>query len=146
MLAISLCATAAAYRSVAVNLTDGSKVEINLTDELSATFDDENLVVSGAGEDVTVPRANIQSFSFSTKEVSGIGSVGADSDAPVISGGVMTFDNLPAGTVVSVYNMAGMLLRSEQVGGAYTLDLNSLTASPVIVTVNDVVYKIATKK
>lgn len=145
MLAMSLCASAEGYRSVAVNLADGSKVEINLADELSASFDDENFIITGGEQDVTVPRSSIQSFTFSTKEISGIDEVGADVAAPVISGGMMNFTGLPAGSVVAVYTPAGVLLRSEQAEGDYSLELSTLPAGTVIVKVNNVAFKIATR-
>lgn len=42
-IAIGLCSWAQTYKSVAVNLTDGTKTEVNLTDDLTAMFDEENL-------------------------------------------------------------------------------------------------------
>ena len=144
LLAASFCASAQAYRSVAVNLKDNTKVEINLTDDFTATFEEGNFVVSGVDTDITVPAAKIKSFSFS-KDVAGLGNVAADTEAPVFNGDSMMFNNLPEGSVVEVYNLAGALLFSEHVSGSYTLDLSTLTASPVIVKVNQVAYKIATK-
>lgn len=145
MLAMSLFASAEAYRSVAVNLTDGSKVEINLTDEFSASFTDGEFVVTGVAADITVPRAQIKSFTFSTKQYTGVEEVATDGTEPVFSGNNMIFNNLPEGSVIAVYNMAGALLLSETASGTYTLDLSTISTSPVIVTVNKVAYKIATK-
>lgn len=145
MLAMSLCASAEGYRSVAVNLADGSKVEINLADKLSASFDDENFIITGGTQDVTVPRADIKSFTFSTQEISGVDEVGADTAAPVISDGKMSFSDLPAASVVTVYNPAGALLLSEKAEGDYSLELSKLPAGTVIVKVNNVVFKIATR-
>ncbi len=144
MSAISLFASAQAYRSIAVNLTDGSKVDINLSDEFSASFTDDAFVVTGGKTDITVPRLIIKSFTFST-EVAGIEEVAADDTKPVISGDNMIFNNLPEGSVVAVYDMAGALLFSEKASGSYTLSLSAISASPVIVNVNQVAYKIATK-
>ena len=142
-LALSLCASAEAFRSMAVNLTDGTKVEINLSEELRASFSEDDLVVSGGETDITIPRKSIKSFTFS--QLSSLEGVGTDATEPVIEGGVMSFTALPEGTAINVYNVAGALLFSAKASGDYVLDLSKLSASPVIVTVNEVAYKIATK-
>lgn len=143
LLAVSLCASAEGFRSIAVNLTDGTKVEINLSEDLRASFSDENLVVSGGETDIEIPRASIKSFTFS--ELSSLKDVTAEAGAPVISGGVMTFTALADGTAINVYNVAGALIFSDKASGDYTLDLSALSGSPVIVTVNEVAYKISAK-
>ncbi len=144
MAAVSFGASAEGYRSVAVNIIDGSKVEINLADDLTAAFDEENLLIASDGQDVAIPRATIKSFTFSDKEVVGLDQVSAGA-APVVSGGKMIFTELPAGSVVAVYNTAGALLTEQKASGDFTLDLSTLPAQTVIVNVNGVAYKIATK-
>lgn len=144
--AAGISVSAQAYKSVAVNLADGGKVEVNLADDLSATFDNDNLLITGGGQDVAVLRSEIKSFTFSEKEFSGIGNVSADGSAPVISGGSMVFSDLPAGSLVAVYTADGALVSQAAVNGAYTLDLSAMPAGTVIVNVNGVAYKIATRK
>lgn len=143
-MAMTLFASAESYRSVAVNLTDGSKVEINLTDELSASFSETNLVVTGGDRDVSVPRSSIKSFTFSTK--TGIESADATNYTPEISGGVMRFTNLPESTVISAYDIKGALLFQTVTSGEYTLDLTETGSTAVIVKVNETAYKIATTR
>ncbi len=70
--AAGLCLSAQSYKSVAVNLADGSKTEVNLSDDLSAAFDDENLVITGGDQNISVLRSSIKSFTFSEKAYSGI--------------------------------------------------------------------------
>ncbi|MDE6126312.1 MAG: hypothetical protein K2G30_05080 [Muribaculaceae bacterium] len=144
--AAGISVSAQAYKSVAVNLADGGKVEVNLADDLSATFDNDNLLITGGGQDVAVLRSTIKSFTFSEKEFSGIDNVSADGSAPVISGGSMVFSDLPAGSLVAVYTADGALVSQAAVNGAYTLYLSALPAGTVIVNVNGVAYKIATRK
>lgn len=145
MLAMSLCASAEDYYSVAVHLTDGTQVKIDLSDKLSAMFNDENFVITGGDADVTVPREQIKSFKFSTDK-SAVDAINADAVTPVLSGNLMAFSDLPEGSDIAVFDMSGKLLFSAVAGGSYTLDLSTLAASPVIVKVNNVAYKIATKK
>lgn len=142
-----LSVSAQTYKSLAVNLVSGGRVEVNLADDLSATFDDFNLLIEGGDRNVTVSRSDIKSFAFSENPASGIGAITADGAAPVIAGGSMVFSDLPAGAVVAVYAVNGVLLSQTEVdGGSYTLDLSALPSGTFIVSVNGVAYKIATGK
>ena len=146
MLAMSLCASADDYYSVAVNLTDGTQVTIDLSEKLSAMFTDEDFVITGGDADLKVPRTQIKSFKFST-DPSAVSDINADATAPVVAGNTMTFTDLPEGSTITVFDMGGKLLLSTVAGGSYTLDLSTVaTSSPVIVKVNNVAYKFATKK
>ncbi len=144
--AVGLGSGAQTFKSVAVNLKDGSKVEINLTDDLSATFDEENLLVTAGDQDVAVPRGTIESFTFSDKAFSGIDTPQADGAAPVVSGGNLVFGNLPEGSRVEVYSISGALVSEVVVSGEYTLGLDTLPAGAVVVKVNGVAYKIAARR
>lgn len=142
-----LSVSALTYKSVAVNLVSGGSVEVNLSDDLSATFDEYNLLITDGDRNVTVSRSDIKSFSFSENPASGIGNIAADGAAPVIVGGSMVFSDLPAGAVVAVYAVNGALLSQAEVdGGSYTLDLSTLPSGTFVVSVNGVAYKIATGK
>lgn len=143
--AISLCAFAEAYRSVDVNLLDGSSVKINLADNLSATFEADSLLVTGGDKDVKIACEDIKSFAFSTDEASGVDMIGSDIAAPVLTGSNLTFNALPEGSVVAVYNMAGVQLFRQVAAGTFSIDLADFTAPVVIVKVNNVAFKIVTK-
>ncbi|MCM1110773.1 MAG: T9SS type A sorting domain-containing protein [Clostridium sp.] len=140
--AAALSASAAGYRSLAVNQTDGTDVTIELTDEMSAWFEEGMFMVFGTSTEVSVPQTNIKSFTFS--ETSSLATVAAD--ALVLEGGKMTFTNLPAGSVATVVNAAGQLVDSARPEGSWELDLAGYPAGVYMVTVNGVTYKIATKK
>lgn len=142
ILALSFSASADGYRSVAVNLNDGSKVEISLSDDFSAYFNETDLVVDDGHQNITIQRGSIKSFSFSTK--TGVESINNDITAPVVSDGIMSFSNLPVATDVSVYNITGALLWHEKASGDYFINLSKFHSNVVIVKVNQVAYKIAT--
>lgn len=144
--AVGLCSAAQAYKSVSVNLVDGSKVEVNLTDGLSATFDDENLLITGIDNDIAVLRSSIKSFAFSEDEYSGVDCVKGDVSGPALIGGTMVFSDLPEGSFAAVYAANGALVSQAAVSGSYTLDLSTLPAGTAIVNVNGVAYKIAIRK
>lgn len=104
------------YKSVAVTLKDNTKVEVNLTDELTAKFIGENFEIADGEQNFVIPRANIRSFVFS--KAAGIKEIHTDA--------VADFSNLPAGTVIRVYNTAGALLLQETATEAYSLNLSAL--------------------
>ena len=144
---MTLCALTASgadgYRSVAINLNDGTKVEVNLTDQLEASFQKDNLVVTGVDADVKVPKSAISSFTFS--KLTGIGSVSAGSAAPVVEGGSLVFGELPDGTVVTVCSQNGQVISSATVSGFYSVSMASLPQGVVLVSVGGVTYKIVVK-
>lgn len=143
VLGVPFMSVADSYRSVAINLTDGTTVEVNLTDDLTASFDRENMFVTGADADITVPKTQIKSFVFN-KEAS-LATVGADSTAPRIDGGNLVFDTLPANSELAFYDAAGRLLSSRRASGRYVVAFSELPKGVVLLNVNGVTYKIAVK-
>ena len=141
--AVALGAQAEAYRSVAINLANGNKVEINLTDELTAAFTPTNLVVEDGTSTVEVPRKDIRSFTF--QESAGIADVTAQAPSQRIEGGAMIFTGLPADSKIEVYTVAGVLIDSAVATGEYRFDLSGVNGA-LIVNVNGVAYKIAANR
>lgn len=144
--AVASGSAAPGYHSMRVNLNDGSNVEVSLAAEMNASFTKDNFVISGGENDIKVPRADIQSFTFHEAASDGIENVGADNAAPVIDGDSMTFGNLPEGSVIAVYAVNGALLSQVTVSGNYVLSLSSLPGGTVIVNANGISYKIALTK
>ncbi len=144
--ASGLVSQAQTFKSVAVNLKDGSKVEINLADDLSATFDNENLFITTGDQDISVLRSQIESFIFSDQAISGLDEVTDSGHEPVITGGSMVFGDLPDGSRIEVYTIAGSLVSEAVASGTYTLGLDTLPSGALIVKVNGVAYKIAARK
>lgn len=145
--AAGLCVSAQVFKSVTVNLAGGSKTGVNLSDELVVVFNDEYLVITGGEQEVSVPRAQIESFTFSETEYSGIDRVNVDPEsAPVMHGGSISFSSLPDGSSVAVYTANGALVSQATVTGSYSIDLSTLPVGTLLVNVNGVAYKIAVKK
>lgn len=138
--------SAQSYRSVAVNLNDGSNVEINLSDNLSATFSEDALILSNGDQEVSVPRNNIKSFTFSKDPYSGISEIESEKNSPTLIGANMVFDCLPENSKITVYDLAGVVLKEDIASGFYSIDLSEFTSGPVIVKVNGISYKIAVKQ
>lgn len=135
------------YRSLVVSQHDGSKVAVNLTDDLSAQFVDGMFVVTGSEADLSVEQSKIASFEFLT--TTGIHDAAVDgSAAPVVSGGSLLLTALPAGSSVAVYAVSGTKVAGAELpaGGDYSLPLATLAPGVYLVNVNGVTYKIATRK
>lgn len=144
LLATILGVQAQSFRSLAVNLKDGSSVEVALSDDFSAYFDEDNFIITGVGRDVTVPRKALKSYTFMEKDLASTDNVGVDDETPVIAGGFMKFSSLPEGSTITVYDLEGRQLLQQNASGEYTLPLSGFAAPAVIVKVNKVSYKVTT--
>ncbi|MCI9286192.1 MAG: T9SS type A sorting domain-containing protein [Muribaculaceae bacterium] len=142
-LLLSASAWGASYKALLVNLKDGTNVSVMLTDELAVTFTADNLCAVGSGEDVTIPRADI--LSFSHEEYSAITEIGSETDFENL-GGMLRFGNLAEGTGVSLYNLSGVAVRTARVeAGSATMSLDGLTPGIYVVSVNNSSFKINVK-
>lgn len=147
MLAAAIAANAEGYRTLSVNQTDGTKVEVTLSDNLSAYFEEGLFVVTGTDAEVTVDQSQIKSFTFLT--TSAIGEVAAPgSPAPVVAGGRVSVSGLAAGSQVSVCTAAGVVVASHELaeGGSVEVDMASFAAGVYVVNVNGVSYKVGLRK
>lgn len=151
---------AANYDKVTLSLTDGSKVTIVMTDELEMSFDEDNLIATGSGEDIRVPKENLSNFMHERI-------VGEDQDDPqdpqdpqdpdgagvdsVISEGSFEFNNgfifhnLPAGSSVLICDLSGKIEFNATVSGDFTIPVDSFSKGLHIVKVNGNIFKILIK-
>lgn len=147
LFAIAVCvafiAGATSYNMLNVHLADGTTVDVKLASDLKLTFTETHLVATGTGVSVEVPRESIAKFVHTFDAGSGIAEVAQD--GMKFSGNTLSFDSLPAGSVVNVYTVAGSLVRSVAAEGAADVELDGLTAGVYVVTVNNVSYKITVK-
>lgn len=147
VIGMALCAlsmsAADGYRSIAVNLTDGTKVEVDLANSLQAAFIDDAFIITGAGADVAVPKTKIQSFTFS--KTTGIDGAVDAGQAPRLEGGCLNFYALAENTAVTVCNASGQVVSEACVSGNYSISLSELPRGVVFVNVNGLTYKIVVK-
>jgi len=142
--AVAMATYAQNYRSVVVDMTDGSQTMVALEEGLTTKFVGAYVIFdSPTSSKVVLVKANIVSMSFS--ETSGIADVVSDSTAPVYGDGVVSFRGLPADSSVDMYDMSGRRLMHADASGDYTLSLGDLTPGIYIVTVNRISYKISVK-
>lgn len=134
---------ASAYDQLSVHLTDGSKVDVTLSDDMTITFTPEELVAKSADVDVAVSRSEISHFTHVTP--TGISDVVGAAPEFTFAGNTLSFTDLPEGSSVAVYNLSGMTLLQAAAQGSYTLSLEGFAPGAYIVTVNNISYKIAVK-
>lgn len=146
LFAIAVCIAvtcgAVSFNTVTVHLNDGSQVDITMTDGLSLSFDETNLVATGSGADVTVEKSKIVKLSHSQQ--SGIADITADGGFSH-DGNALNFDNLPDGSTVAVYGINGVAVYSARVSGSHTLPLDGMAPGIYVVRVNNMSYKISVK-
>ena len=115
-------------------------MEVVLVSDLKLSFTDTELVAKGTNVELTVPRESIVKF-VHTPNQAGIDVVTAG--GMTLSGNTLSFDSLPAGSVVNVYIASGIQVRSLKAEGAVEIDLDGLTAGVYVVNVNGVSYKVS---
>lgn len=144
-LMLSMSATAAdGYRSITITLNNGQHTVVDMTDNLSASFTTENLVVTGTTADLEIPRAQLKSFTFGT-ESTGVSSISVEESQPLLGSDKISFNNLPDNTPVVVFNAAGQTLYSATVSGNYEISLSNLPKGVVIINVSGNSYKLILK-
>lgn len=144
MLAALICSAMAAtahegYRSVSVNLSDGSVMTVNLTETLRAYFRNNEMFISDNFKVlVEVPKANIVSFSHS--DLASVDDINTDAAVcPVISGNTLSLASLRPGSTVEIFDATTgreLLATAAGVDGSVTIDLASLPKGVAVVTVN----------
>lgn len=135
-------AMADSYETVVIGLSDGTSVDIRLSEQLKFSFSETDLLVTGSDADISVPKSKIVKF-VHTKE-SGI--KGAEqADALQVDGNRLQFANLPEGSRIVVFDTAGMEVLSVEACGDFSLSLENMKPDLYIVNVNNMSYKIAVR-
>lgn len=138
----SLTCVATSFNTVMIHLSDGSQVDITMTDGLSLSFDEHNLKATGSGADVTIDKSRIVKFVHARK--SGVDCVAADGGFS-FDGDNLSFSNLPEGSSVVVCALNGAVVRNADACGDYLLPLQGLAPGVYVVSVNGMSYKISVK-
>lgn len=138
----AVAAWSASYDIVSVDLTDGSKVDIALSDKLSLSFNATHLQVTGTNADFEIPKEKIVAFSHS--DSSGLDEIAIKPSVDFVDR-MMCFTGLADGSIITIHNISGKCIRSIKTEGECQLGLEDLPAGVYIVAVNNVSYKISLK-
>jgi len=114
-----------AQNSLTVTLADGTQHVYQLSERPEMLWEGDNVIISTATTELTVPRANFKGFSVSNE--SAIKAFKNGGSRITISGdGQLLAEGLKAGTMLSIYDAAGRLLSQQTiaVSGRATVNLS----------------------
>lgn len=144
--ALPFMANADGFRSIKVDVADGSTLMVNLTDGLKTKFTrNEIKFTDGADVNISLSKANVVHFTF--VETSAIDAPETDTDAttPTVENRTLHFSNLPENSHIAIYDIKGRTTTRHEANGEFELNLEQLPAGVYVVNVNGISYKIALK-
>lgn len=144
MLVLAVNAGAVSYKSVLVTLLDGSTSQINLSEDLKTTFDEENIIFSDGTFTVELEKAQVNKFEFS--ETTGIDQAQIAGATQILKSGILTLNGMPDNSKVSIFTTSGKCVYETSFSQSCSIDLNALPAAIYVVKVNNVSLKIALTK
>lgn len=126
-----------------VLLSDGKVVSINLNEEPKTTYKDGNLIITTTKNSVTYPLENVRRYTYVSNSV-GIDSPEVLGAAFASDGETITFKGLKPHTQISLYNVAGQLLKTIDCGSQSQMVISAshMPTGVYIVKVNGGTYKI----
>ncbi len=143
---------AAAYRSIVVQRVDGTEVTVNGEKGLTLVFtDDEMRFTTPTSQYMAFALSDVKGWRFSAQkgdtQWSGIDDAESDSSVKVdYSSNSIVLSGLPAGSIVALNALNGVLLYRAEASAELTVDLSGLPAGLYLLTYNDTTLKIAVGK
>lgn len=129
--------------SLVVWATDGSKASYALTEHPKVTFTETSFVVTFHGEEASHPLTDVARITYENVQGTGISELWRNNPPFTVSGNLLLFSTLQAGSTVAVYTAGGVLVQQEYIAqdGSYAFPLSNITAGVHMVCVNGVTYK-----
>ena len=143
------------YRSLYVNMKDGSKCGINISSELICQYKDEYTLTfaryeaSDYGQELvdvfTVSYDNLKSITMD-KDISGVENVEVDlTVTPDVKNGIISFKDFSSPITVSVYSIDGKVIVTRSFSEEGLIDLKQFGEGIYLVKINEITYKILVK-
>ena len=148
---ISLCGIpvqGADYKSILIDLIDGSEVSLSLNREMTVQVTDGNLAITNLEVHFAMPVEDIRKWTFSTKPgtddgcYTGISDVKTNTVLIAYNDDKVVFDNLPAGSAINLVSIHGRVLKTAKTSGHYEMSLTGLRGI-YLLTYNNNSLKIA---
>lgn len=139
----SAIAWGADYKTLVVERTDGSQLEITLSDNLAMKFEDRDFVVNGDDGAITMPVEAVAGFHVSELPA-GIDENRADvlPEGEITATGVR-FTQLPVGAVAEVFDAAGRKVHSAtSTGGELVMPFGEMAPGVNLIRVNGISIKV----
>lgn len=137
--------SAIAQISLRVNHVNGSETVFVLDKQPEVALMAGKLHITTAqDEPVDFEIDDVESIDFLGK--SGVDSAKDDVVAGIsvsVSGSIVTFGNIPAGSMVEVFNTAGSLVAAAKASDTYTISRSELASGVYIVKINNFVTKVS---
>lgn len=142
---VSASTGVSAFDAVNVEFKDGTKTQVVLSDDLTASFTAGELVITDiqASLEIRVDKADISAFSF--EDLSSLDAVGAESVSAVVSGCMLTVSGMNGPVDIILADTNGRVISSVTAGATYSFDLRDLVSGVYLVKIGTVTYKISVK-
>ena len=126
-----------------VLLSDGQVVSINLNEEPRTTYQDGNLVITTTNNSVTYPLERVRRFTYLSNNT-GIDAPNTLGATFSNDGETLTFTGLKPHSKITLYNVAGQLLKTLDNGDSnkIVISASQLPFGVYVVKVNGGTYKI----
>ena len=131
--------------SVVVEQVSGVKNVYSFTDSPQIRYADNVVKFTSSKNTLELDADAVSKVYLSKDENAGVESLEADAVHYFIADGHLAVSGLEAGSVVSLYNLDGVLLASENAGTDGKVSLSLLQSGTVVVKANNKSFKIITK-
>ena len=132
------------YRKVWVTLSDGSSIEVELSETLETSFIEDQVVFADGNTQYSFPKNMVKSFKFDSQPLS-ISQTAYAEARPIINNGVIEFNLLPENSRVVLLGANGKIYFDTVATGHCTLALPELSKGVYVVNVNSMSYKVIIK-
>ncbi|MBE6309766.1 MAG: T9SS type A sorting domain-containing protein [Bacteroidales bacterium] len=133
-----------AYSGIEVTLTDGTGMVITMSERPVITFSGDKLVVKTETGITELVRSKVKTFNYLTS--SSVEELKVGDFKVSDTGDMLLFNNLPAGSEITVCDISGKLVKSATAEGNYRINVSDLSSDVYIVSVNGVSTKIVIKR
>lgn len=144
-LLLTVYMSAMAFTGLKVTLTDGSSTVISMSERPVVKFIGDKLVVTTDVSTTEFNRSKVKTFNYQAV-ISSIDDISGDGNMVSNIGESLQFSNLPTGSVITVHDVSGKLVKSAIADGNYRINISDLSAGVYLVSVNGVSTKISVNR
>lgn len=144
-LLLTVYMSAMAFTGLKVTLTDGSSTVISMSERPVVKFIGDKLVVTTDVSTTEFNRSKVKTFNYQAV-ISSIDDISGDGNMVSNIGESLQFSNLPTGSVITVHDVSGKLVKSATADGNYRINISDLSAGVYLVSVNGVSTKISVNR
>lgn len=129
--------------AVKVTPASGESTVFMLGDHPILTFGDAELTFSSDNESVTLDATQIHTFEFTTLSTTGLNDVNMSFGIVSLNGDVLSLSGFAPGSIVSVYNVNGTLVRDVTTGsdGGVDISLSGLPQGVYVLNSSQIQFK-----